>query len=213
MKLFRDVWPKRNYSGVRRNNYKDYKDVLRQDFNGRCGYTHCLDIWWGDNFHIDHFAPQKPKIIDPVKLAKFTELEHEYSNLVYACPQVNLAKRNDWASDDPSISIHNDCGYLDPCNVDLNEYFERSDSGGIIPKDNPIAKYMWVKLKLYFKRYELYWRIEQIIKRLDQLNSLRRRLTLPTEIEREVLEGIADLTEEHIKYLKYLQVEYPNITR
>jgi hypothetical protein len=213
MKTFRNNHPQRTYTGTQKAHYRDYKDELRKDFHGRCGYTDCLDIWWGDGFNVDHFAPRKPKVINPIKLAKFTAKEHIYSNLVYACPQVNRAKSNDWASDDPDTFAAEDKGYLDPCTFDFNDYFERTDSGGIIPKDNPIARYMWAKLKLYLKRYELYWRLEQIIDRLERLTNMRSRLTLPAGIETELLRGIADLTQEHIKYLKYLQVNYPEIIR
>ncbi len=213
MRVFRSKHPKRTYSGTPKKHYSEYREELRSDFNGRCAYTDCVDVWWGDGFHVDHFAPKKPDIADPDKLKKFKEREHLYTNLVYACPQVNRAKSNDWVSDDPDIAFLADRGYLDPCEVDYNDYFERTDAGGIVPKENPVAKYMWVTLKLYLKRYELYWRIEQITLRLQRLIKLRGNISLPAPIKAEIDGSIADLTEEYMRYLNYLNVNYLQLVR
>lgn len=213
MRKFRNNHPTRTYTGVQKSHYTEYKNELRKDFNFRCGYTDCLDIWWGDGFHIDHFSPRKPNIADPVKLGKFTAREHLYTNLIYACPQVNRAKGNDWASDDPDVCTVGDKGYFDPCAVDFNIYFERLNAGGIVPKDHPIARYMWIKLKLYLKRYEIYWRLEQIFDGLDELISLKNKLELPDTIKEDVSNQIVELTEEYMKYFKYLQINYVGVVR
>jgi len=210
MKTFRSKHPSRTYTGPKKSSYGDYRADLARDFNGRCGYTDCSHAWWGGGFHIDHFAPKKPKIADPTQLAKFHALENEYSNLVYACPQVNRAKWNDWASNDPAVPVVDDKGYLDPC-MDFNQYFERTDSGGIMPKDDPIAKYMWEKLKLYLFRYELYWRMEQLASRLDQLQKFRTLPKLPQNVQLEILTAIADLASEHRSYFQYLETNYAEI--
>jgi hypothetical protein len=211
MKPFRNSHPQRRYTGTPKTNYKDYRDILRQDYEGRCGYTDCKDIWWAGGFQIEHFAPQKPKV-DEVKRAKFLAKKHVYENLVYACPQINRSKSNDWASDDPDVSVVGEKGYLHPCDVDFNDYFERTDFGGILPKDHPIARYMWAKLKLYLKRYELYWRIEKIIDQQKKLIELKNTLVLPDPIKAEVNAGIVELAEEYQKYLSYLEVNYLEIT-
>lgn len=213
MRKFRSKHPKRTYTGSVKTDYKDYREHLRRDFNGRCGYTDCLDVWWGDGFNVDHFAPKKPNVQDPAKFQKFAEKINIYKNLIYACPQVNRAKGNDWPSDDPEVNILGDKGYLDPCEVDFNDYFERTNSGWIVPQNNPIAKYMWTKLKLYLKRYEIYWRIEQIIINMQKLQSYRKKLNLPEDIKNEINEGIADLNAEYLKYLEYLQINYLTFIR
>lgn len=213
MKQFRNNHPQRKYTGTPKTRYSDYRDDLRNDFNQRCGYTDCLDMWWGSGFQVDHFAPQKPKLNDPAKEALFLAKQHSYENLVYACPQVNRAKSNDWASDDPDIAIFEEKGYLHPCDVNFNDYFERTDLGGIVPKDNPVARYMWSKLRLYLKRYELYWRLDQIIEKLERLIILKDTVSLPDEIRTEALAGIAELVEEQLKYFRYLRVNHPTVVR
>jgi 5-methylcytosine-specific restriction endonuclease McrA len=212
MKTFRSKNPQKTYSGPAKEKYTDYHSELREDFNRRCAYTDCSDSWWQDGFHIDHFIPKKPKVADPQKKAKFLEFEHEYDNLVYACPQVNRAKGNDWPSDDPSISQLGDKGYISP-RGDFNEYFERTDSGGIIPKDHPIAKYMWVTLKLYLIRYELYWRLEQLAFRSEELARLSVKLSLPDELRLLVADQISELLAEHTKYKEYLDINYRELIR
>jgi len=207
MKQFRKINPNRNYAGAPKRHYRDYRDELKQDFNGRCAYTDCSHKWWADGFHIDHFVPKKPKLANLAHLVAFQEREHLYTNLVYACPQVNRAKGNDWPSEDPEISIVEGRGYIDPCS-DFNQHFERTDTGAIVPKaGDTVAAYMWQKLRLYLSRYELYWRIDEISLRTKELLRLRDALTLPAADRAELLEAIADLTQEQTKYLEYL--EYP----
>lgn len=150
---FRDTVPERKYSGRELTDYRGYKDILANDFKSRCGYTSCLDSWFGGktNFQIDHF---KPKSIYP-------GLEKKYSNLVYSCSYVNRAKSND------------DGMYLDPVDVDYNIHFYRDELGNIYPReDSEAAKYMYIKLKLYLKRYSIIWMLEQLEQKLDNLQIL-----------------------------------------
>jgi len=210
MKTFRNSHPQRTYSGTRKTNYQDYRTQLAEDFNHRCGYTDCRDMWWAGGFQIDHFAPQKPKVTDPAKLAKFTDLETDYRNLVYACPQINRAKSNDWATDDPEKSTNEVMGYYDPCQ-DFNVYFERTDTGGIMPKTDPIAEYMWRKLKLYLRRYEFFWRLDQLHDRLIELHRLHDLSGLPDESRQEIVQAVFDLDKEFTSYLQYLSGNYNQI--
>ena len=84
--IFRTTRPRRTCT-VKKADYRQYKDALAADFNNRCGYTDCVDYWFGGkrNFQIDHL---KPHSVYPDKKA-------EYSNLVYCCSYVNRAKSND----------------------------------------------------------------------------------------------------------------------
>ena len=207
MKPFRKINPTRNYTGPQKRHYRDYREELARDFNGRCAYTDCSHKWWGDGFHIDHFVPKKPKVTDGGRLAAFQAREHTYTNLVYACPQVNRAKSNDWPSEDPDISVVEGRGYIDPYS-DFNQHFERTNAGAIMPKaGDAVAGYMWQKLKLYLRRYELYWRIDEISLRAKELQRLREVLALPPEDNAELMEAIADLAGEQQRYLEYL--DYP----
>ena len=153
-KLFRTECPQRTYSGEEYTDYRNYKDHLASDFKSRCGYTNCADFWFGGktNFQIDHFKPK----------SKYPEQETKYSNLVYSCSYVNRAKSND----DKEF-------YLDPVNEDYNLHFYRDELGNIYPKeDSKAAKYMYIKLKLYLKRYSIIWMLDQLQERMDQLQEI-----------------------------------------
>jgi len=106
--------------------YTSYKLHLRNDFNKRCGYCNDLDSFCGGTrgFHIDHFCPQD----------KFSHLETNYGNLVYACPYCNGAKSNDWPASSETPSIVDGKGYVDPCDVDFTNHFERFPNGRIMPR-------------------------------------------------------------------------------
>lgn len=134
-------------------NYRSYKKYLADDFNSRCGYTDCSDFWFGgiNTFHIDHFKP----------FSKNPNLKTDYSNLVYCCSYVNILKSNDEGN------------YLDPCDVDYNNHFERDNNGFIIPKSTSIeASYMFNKLKLGLKRYAIIWKLDNLLERAYKLEVL-----------------------------------------
>ena len=178
---YRSEIPKRTYSGRELKDYKRYKDSLERDFNERCGYTCCQQIWFGGkrNFQIDHF---KPKSIYP-------DLETKYSNLVYSCSYVNRAKGDDNAT------------YLDPVDVDYNLHFYRDDLGNIFPiEGSDSAKYMYIRLKLYLKRYSIIWMLEQLEIKMEQL-----RILIEKTDNEEVKDLFVAITFKYMDYKKYLK--------
>ena len=180
---FRIKQPKRTYTG-KYSNYREYKPYLSEDFNHRCGYTDCIDSWFGgvDCFHIDHFLPKK----------KYIHLATDYSNLVYSCSYVNILKSDDEGK------------YLDPCNEDYNQHFYRDEFGHIFPNpDSPNAIYMYSKLKLYLNRYSIIWTLEQIEKKLKKLTEIKKNVNKESEIN-EINNLITDLLKSFFKYKDYL---------
>lgn len=209
MKEFRSQHPVRSTTAPLRRDYRAYRDQLAQDFNGKCGYTDSHHRWFGVKFQVDHFAPQNPEVADDKKQA-FSDLSTQYSNLVYACPQVNRAKSNDWASDSPTKAILENKGYYDP-SVNFNEHFYRTDGGGILPMaGDDIALYMWRKLKLYLRRYEVYWRLELLFMNLQKLKEIRADNLTPEALN-DINSAIADLTIELINYFEYLGVDHNSV--
>lgn len=145
--------PERTFKGKEHKTYRAYKAHLQKDFKKKCGYTNCLDDWFGGvtTFHIDHFLPQ----------SKYPKLKTKYSNLIYSCSYVNRAKSNDEGD------------YLDPCDADYNEHFYRNELGQIFAEPSSIeAIYMHKKLKLYLKRYSIIWMLEQLEQRMFKLQQL-----------------------------------------
>ena len=178
---FRETTPVRSYAGKELKDYKRYKDVLEKDYNERCGYTDCHQVWFGGkrNFQIDHF---KPKSIHP-------ELETKYSNLVYSCSYVNRAKSDDTGT------------YIDPCDENYNEHFYRDSLGNIYPLENSVVgKYMYKKLKLYLKRYSIIWILEQLEIKKEHL----RKLIEETKDE-EAMQLYVAIDFKYMDYKKHLK--------
>jgi hypothetical protein len=165
--------------------YRSFKKYLAEDFNSKCGYTDCRDFWFGgkNTFHIDHFKP----------FSKNPELETDYGNLVYCCSYVNILKSDDEGD------------YLDPCNIDFNEHFQRNTDGSISAKGNSTAaNYMFKKLKLDLARYRIIWKLDEI---LNRLNKLQVAINNPDNIKiKNDLRIIhSELAEEFTFYLDYLK--------
>jgi len=166
MKVFRGVTPKRTFKKNYRS-YRQYKNPLQTDFNKRCGYCNCEDVWLGGKrvFHIDHFAPWKRfELTHP-------EIKILYINLVYSCPYCNGLKSDDWVSNDPYVSIVGNKGYIDPCKPDYDAAFARNELGEIIPLTE-VAKYMYEKLALGLERHSIIWQLEKTRSLIKELGNL-----------------------------------------
>lgn len=167
--------------------YTDYKPYLQTDFNKRCGYTDCSDLWFGGvgTFHIDHHKPWK-------KYPKEPNLKTDYANLVYCCSYVNILKSDDIGD------------YIDPCDIDYNDHFERGKSGEIIPmKKSKPANYMYTKLKLYLQRYEIIWTLDNLFRKMQRMEDVIAKETDKKRIkDLRILQG--ELAGLFVKQLQYL---------
>lgn len=181
---FRDISPSRKCTKTF-TNYRSFKPYIAVDFNSRCGYTDCSDFWFGgiNTFHIDHFKPWK----------KNPQLKTSYSNLVYCCSYVNILKSDDEGT------------YLDPCDVDYNTHFERDANGNIIPKNTSAeAKYMHSKLKLYLKRYQIIWKLDQLHIKMKRIqDAIKNPKNSLIKHDLQILNS--DLAMELTSYIEYLK--------
>ncbi len=170
--------------------YTSYKKYLRQDFNKRCGYCDDRDVICGGvrGFHIDHFRPQN----------HFPHLVTEYSNLVYACPYCNGSKSDDWPSGSEGIGFLDGQGYIDPCDVNFDQHFERQDDGQITPRTD-IGNYMFKQLKLGLRRHQLAWQYEQLENLLCQLNDELENYSGDSIIEKKLKDHHLMLTKEYFR--------------
>ena len=186
-KQFRENHPTRQYGGTYAN-YRSYKPHLAADFSKRCGYTDCPDSWFGgiNNFHIDHFIPWKT-------YPHLPNLKTDYQNLIYCCSYVNILKSNDEGE------------YIDPCNEDFNVHFSRDDVGNIVPNpDSPNAIYMYKKLRLFMRRYQIIWLLENLHNKMLLLTP-KIEQTKDAEKRKDLLVTMGELGMEMTKYLEYLK--------
>ena len=168
--------------------YGSYKPYLATDFFNRCGYTDCSDFWFGgkNNFHIDHFVPWK-------SYPKKPELKNDYKNLIYCCSYVNILKSND------------ETNFIDPCNIDFNNHFTRDDKGNILPIiTSSAAVYMYTKLKLYMRRYQIIWMLDNIRSKMKKLeDAINEPKNAAIKNELHILNS--ELSMELNKYIDYLK--------
>ena len=184
MSVFREHTPKRRNITTNVSSHREHRNDLKRDYQDRCGYCNDLDKWRIIWFEIDHFIPQKRNKKQFLTIKTSTD----YSNLVYSCRSCNNAKRNKWPSNDETIPIVNNEGFIDPCNDDYNNQFDRLDSGRIMPRTD-LGDWMYKALKLYNPQHEILWNIEQLylviveIRRFvdenpDDIDLMKRLITL-----------------------------------
>ncbi|MCX2485071.1 HNH endonuclease [Pedobacter sp. MR2016-24] len=95
--------------------YSDWKEELSFEAKGQCVYCAINNRSFGGvrNFHVEHYKPKS--------LPAFIALEHDYSNLYYACSICNCFKGNAWPND-PDENFNNN-SFPDPSKVDYSEIF------------------------------------------------------------------------------------------
>ena len=162
MSAFRNVTPVRRNITRKVNKYNDHKDDLKKDFLDRCGYCNSIDTWRLAPFEIDHFVPKK-------YLKKISETD--YSNLVYSCRSCNNAKRANWPTKDENRHNHNNEGFIDPCEDDYGDQFDREKNGRIIPL-SPLGTWMYRIMKLYKPQHEIIWKIEENDNLIDEIEDI-----------------------------------------
>ena len=152
--------PIRLYSGEMWKTNKSNKQRLAIDFKHRCAYCDDLDKHGGgyNSYHVEHFAPKE----------KFSNLEFTYDNLLYSCPFCNLSKSNKWISEDHSISVVNNKGFLDPCEDEYYIHLKRGKNGNIV-YTTELGKYIYEELKLYLKRHEVIFNLERISNKIKEV--------------------------------------------
>ena len=162
MSGFRDKTPKRRNITTIVSHYRKHKANLKIDYLDRCGYCNSVDTWRFEWFEIDHFVPQK-------YLKTITDTD--YVNLVYACRSCNNSKRAKWPTKDEKKYNENDEGFIDPCDDEYAQQFDRAANGRILPKTK-IGQWMYNALKLYKPQHEIIWSINELDKLIDQIEQI-----------------------------------------
>ena len=191
MKKVQRISPKRSYAPHLK--YTTARPQLVIDFNNRCGYCDDSAELACCSYHIDHFVPRR-----------FTHLLDDYSNFVYACPYCNISKKDKWISDSSDVNIIEDKGFVDPCEPSYNDLFERTSDGKIVPLSK-LGAYIHSELKLYLKRHEILYLLEEIDIKCDLIEKKIEEYSLKGK-KTEKLEKI------HFELLKYFR-DYHKIYR
>jgi hypothetical protein len=167
--------PRRRY-----RHYRSYREQLRRDFRYRCAYclTHEGHNGWDANYCIDHFRPRKGAFGRP-------DLEHEYTNLYWACRECNEIKGDIWPDE---ALMTQGFRFLDPCQQeDDHDAHWRTRPDGSFEPLTPAGTYTISHLRL--NRETLQYRRRQIALFEQAIIELEAQLLqrLPPS-ERSVLE-------------------------
>ena len=152
--------PVHSYSGDKWTTNRTNKKYLKRDFHSRCAYCDDKDFYYGgaNAFHVEHFAPKE----------KFPNLIYRYENLLYACPYCNGSKSDKWPSDSADVNVVGTEGFINPCEDEYDIHLERNYDGKICSKSE-LGDYMISNLKLYLKRHQIFYKIDQIDQKRESL--------------------------------------------
>lgn len=175
-------------SNISQKDYEDCKEELEEDFYGLCGYCGKNQYAFNERFEIDHFAPK----------TKFPQRKDDYSNLVLSCSKCNKHKWEKWVTDDPYISVKDDCGFIDPASDDFDKNLHREDSGEICGLTE-IGKYMCKELKFNIRPMGMIWRVnklEELKEKLENDETIKG-LKEYKEIDKEIKSLLKDLVYQY----------------
>lgn len=152
----------RRRNGVEKlSEYRNAKELLKDDFQNICGYCGKNSSIMHERFHIDHFVP--------VKIAP--ERKEDYYNLVLACPKCNLVKSSKWPTEDKAVAHNENRGFVDPATEEYDEHIERNECGYIQGK-TLVGSNMCESLNFHIRRTDLYWKICSLYQVQEKLERL-----------------------------------------
>jgi uncharacterized protein (TIGR02646 family) len=161
MEDFRKITPARRNDAPKGKKYREYKSLLREDFNQRCGYCGDHDFFRETYYEVDHFVP---KSLDK-------DRENDYFNLVYSCRSCNNSKRDKWPTEDITKPNDDKIGWIDPCDKEYAVQFARLPDGSIKSKTD-LGQWMWKALTLGNPVHRLKWVLEELRNELVKTDGL-----------------------------------------
>lgn len=178
MPVFRDNTPKRRNITTAVATYSAHKADLQIDFFNRCGYCNAPDSWKIAYYEVDHFIPYKRNKIIFLTIKSPTD----YSNLVYSCRSCNNAKRNKWPTNDQTLPYKNNEGFIDPCDDEYSNHFERNNIGEIVYLSQ-LGEWIYYALKLYKPQHQIIWQLEQLEPTIKQIKAIKDLVKIPNNIK------------------------------
>lgn len=124
--------------------YWHWKEELSVEGKQQCVYCSININSFGGirNFHVEHY---KPKAAD-----KFPKLEHEYSNLFFACSICNSFKSDDWKNE-PNKELDNEA-FPDPSKINYSDFLFIDSQFNV---DSKFFTGKYIINKLYLNRPQL----------------------------------------------------------
>ena len=150
-----------------KSDYKDYQEILSEDFSNICGYCGKSQDATTKGFEPDHFVPDR---IDKTR-------KTDYYNLVNCCFTCNRKKLGKWPTEDKTLSHNGIVGLVDPAVDEYDKHLERSSDGNIIGKTD-VGKYLCEKIfKFDIRPMKEIWKYMQILDRQKILEASKDNLS------------------------------------
>lgn len=185
------VLKKRKEKPPKKLPYQKYKPYLRREFDHACCYCDSTEpeIGGPKRFHIDHYKPWK-------KFAKRNKnLKRDYNNLIYACPECNIEKRDYWPTVQERLAGNEIINpFIHHVDRDLNKanakWVGKSDRGKFNIRELRLNSERLVGFRL--QRVEIEEMIkdfEVIVRNVEsEMQALLRNTTIPSALN--VIEGL-----------------------
>lgn len=159
--------PKENSVQPKKGTYHDWKGILAQEGSFQCVYCAIHENSFGGirNFHVEHYRPK----------STFRSLEHDITNLFYACAICNTFKGDDWPGD-PLPDFSNPA-YPDPAKIDYNDLFINATNVSVLEGKFIASKYLIEKLYLNRPQLIVARRWSASISKLQGVHQFAKSLT------------------------------------
>jgi hypothetical protein len=189
------------------SNWSEHKPDLQEDFYFHCGYCGSYDGHRHTYFEVDHFIPKSVfKLSGKIGLC-------DYINLVYSCKFCNNNKLSKWPSNDESIPVVNDEGFVDPCDISFDDHLYRTSDGAIMWSTN-LGKWMaTIAFKFDERRdsIKLLWELNQRRKLIDAFILELSKWPDTSDEYQQIKRSAEKISFEYYKFDKELMQYYNNI--
>lgn len=166
MRVHGEIIIKRRTDVKPKTNYRDYDNILDEDFLSICGYCGKSKLATTKGFEPDHFVPDR---IDHTR-------KTDYYNLVNCCFTCNRKKLGKWPTENKSLSHNNVVGLVDPASDEYDEHLERDIQGCIVGK-TAVGEYMCTKIfKFDTRPIKEIWKYMKILDKQQILESRKAYL-------------------------------------
>jgi hypothetical protein len=189
------------------SNWSEHKPDLQEDFHFHCGYCGSYDGHRNTYFEVDHFIPKSLfKLTGNIGLC-------DYHNLVYSCKFCNYNKLSKWPSNDETILVLNDEGFVDPCDIKFDDHLYRTSDGGIMWLTD-LGKWIATVAFKFDERSDsikLLWELNQRRKLIDAFILQLHNWSETSKEYKEIKRMAEKISFEYYKYDKELMNYYNSI--
>lgn len=189
MRVHGEISVARRLNVLQEKNYRNYSESLAEDFKFICGYCGKSIHIAKKGFEIDHFVP----------ISTDESRECDYTNLIFCCFTCNRKKGKKWPTENKALCHDGKRGFVDPTTNEYDVHLGRNNHGAI-EHYTSVGSYMYDVFKFGLRPTDLVWKSMELVKRKEELYSIKRTSKLSKE-EMELFIGIQEELDNFLEYL------------